>query len=316
MASICLYDIDFFHSQNFSPPNLELMKVFNFYYSNNHIVNFGEPNENLERYNQIIFFKANPNIRVPKALSLSGEKRQIYGYGFFNRFIPLKEQFKNLPPSYLPYEINEEKIKKISEYRKIKRNSIIRVENEDFCDFKKESKILYITDYNFLGLDNSFNFLKSYSSKYKIYFFYPLIAKSQEIFEQFFPLIKNSNRRIVVDFNFTEDFFKKYYYENILFSMQRLKEAPNFLLNIIQMILYAKKENQSVCFTSVNFSKQEIKKEPLLKFWKCIVKWSYLKSDISCYDFLKQQSNFQEVENYLYTNSSLRLLLKQAPIKS
>ena len=56
MASICLYDIDFLHGQSFSPPNLELMKVFNYYFKKGNVVNLGMNGENLDRYNQIIFF--------------------------------------------------------------------------------------------------------------------------------------------------------------------------------------------------------------------------------------------------------------------
>ena len=55
MASICLFDIDFLYSSKFVP-NLELMKIFNYYYQEGHVVNLGQKNENLDRYNQIIFF--------------------------------------------------------------------------------------------------------------------------------------------------------------------------------------------------------------------------------------------------------------------
>ena len=54
MASICLFDIDFLYSSKFVP-NLELMKIFNYYYQEGHVVNLGQKNENLDRYNQIIF---------------------------------------------------------------------------------------------------------------------------------------------------------------------------------------------------------------------------------------------------------------------
>ena len=57
MASIYLYDIDLLHSTRFAPPNLELMKVFNYHYQRGDIVKMGMPKENdLGRYNQIIYF--------------------------------------------------------------------------------------------------------------------------------------------------------------------------------------------------------------------------------------------------------------------
>jgi len=93
MASICLFDMDLCYGGGHSPPNLELMKVANYYLKKGHIVNLGSPKENFERYNQIIFFKDRPGTRIPKDLSLSGQNKQIYGYGFYNRFIPLDTKF-------------------------------------------------------------------------------------------------------------------------------------------------------------------------------------------------------------------------------
>ena len=69
MASIYLYDIDLLHSTRFAPPNLELMKVFNYHYQRGDIVKMGMPKENdLGRYNQIIYFKNNPKQAIPKYL--------------------------------------------------------------------------------------------------------------------------------------------------------------------------------------------------------------------------------------------------------
>ena len=78
MASIALFDIDFWYGRK-QYPNLELMKVFNYYYSQNHIVVFTKPNQDLERFNKIFYFFENTNIQIPKSLFISNDKSQCYG---------------------------------------------------------------------------------------------------------------------------------------------------------------------------------------------------------------------------------------------
>ena len=165
MASICLFDIDFLYSSKFVP-NLELMKIFNYYYQEGHVVNLGQKNENLDRYNQIIFFKDSPNISVPRGLDLSGDNKKIYGYGFYNRFIPLSEKYDNVPPNYLCYDIFNENIKNIKKYENIKKGSLVRIENEDFSDFSEDKKTFYIVDRNFSKLNNALSFVQKYYKQY------------------------------------------------------------------------------------------------------------------------------------------------------
>lgn len=316
MASICLYDIDFYHSSGFSPPNLELMKVFNYYYKRGDLVKLGRPQEELSRYNQVIFFKANPNTKIPLKLNLAGENKQIYGYGFFKRFSPLREQFMNETPNYLPYDLEESKIKKPSLYKQIKKGSLIRIENQDFSDFKKDSHNIYVSDYNFLYLDNAHDFISEYSRNYKINFLFPLVAKDQKTFEKFFHIATVSNRRMVVDFKFSSNFFKKYYYESILFTsipFERELVRGDFLPRILQMILWSKKEKQKLGLTNDSFSKIEVKTHPSLKLWPQIYNWNLSKEEISCYDFISNIFNKNELDNILYNNKRLRLLMKQDP---
>lgn len=316
MASICLYDIDFWHNQNFSPPNLELMKVFNFYYKRGDLIKFGKPKENFDRYNQTIFFKSNPNTRIPKTLNLAGEDKQIYGFGFFRKFNSLADKFTTIEPNYLPYDLEENKIKNMKLYNHIKKNSLVRVENEDFSDFKKNSKTIYVTDYDFLNLNNADDFIKKFKKNYNINFLYPLVANSVEQFEKFFSIAIISNRRLIVNFMFTKEFFKKYYYENILFIADPFECEINpsvYLQRIIKMFLWAKKEQKSISFAPKTFNKIEIKEKPLLSLSDHIYKWGYIKNDISCYDYLISIINKESVDNLIANKRNLRLLLKQNP---
>lgn len=316
MASICLYDIDFWHGQNFSPPNLELMKVFNYYYKKGDLIKFGKPKENFDRYNQTIFFKSNPNTKIPKALNLAGEDKQIYGFGFFKEFSPLADKFSKIEPNYLPYDLEEDKIKNIKLYNHIKKNSLIRVENKDFSDFKKDCNTIYIADYDFLNLSNADDFIKQFKRDYNIKFLYPLITNNVEQFEKFFSIAIISNRRLVVNFKFTKDFFKKYYYENIFFSAEPFECETNpsiYLQRILKMLLWAKNEQKSISFTSKTFNKIELKEKPLLSLSDYIYKWGYIKSDISCYDYLISVMDRDFLENLIANKRNLRLLLKQSP---
>lgn len=51
MASICLFDMDLYYGIGYSPPNLELMKMADYFLEQGHIVNLGDPKEDLGRYN-------------------------------------------------------------------------------------------------------------------------------------------------------------------------------------------------------------------------------------------------------------------------
>lgn len=317
MASICLYDIDFYHSSGFSPPNLELMKIFNYYNKKGDLIKFGKPKENFDRYNQIIFFKSNPKTKIPKTLSLTGENKQIYGYGFFKKFSPLANKFASLTPDYTPYNLNKSKIKNIKLYNQIENGSLIRVENEDFSDFNQDKPNIYIYDYDFMSLKNAEEFLLKYKRKYKINFLYPLIANNEDTFKKFFSVANDSNRRIIVNFIFSKEFFQKYYYENILFNSELLDSEKDYsihLQRILKMILWAKKDQKPINFTFNNYSSLELKKHPILKLWQHIYHWNLMKTTETCYNYILKTIGNAQLENLTNSDKNLRLLLKQNPL--
>lgn len=317
MASIYLYDIDLLHSTRFEPPNLELMKVFNYHYQRGDIVKMGIPKEDLGRYNQIIYFKRNPKQIIPKHLSLSGEQIQIYGYGFYRKFTPLKPEIAATSPSYFPYTGPiEEKIKNLTKFKHIEKNSLIRVENNDFTDFKEDCSTIYIADENFLYVPNAEDFVKEYKRNYNMKFLYSLIAKDEETFEKFFSIASVSGKRIIVDFEFSKDFFEKYYYEDILFAAEPRKNESNpsvYLQRIVKMILVAKHGGKQVQFTSQRFNQLELQSKPLLNLWEDIIAWSRNKEQISFYEFYGKNKDMSTLENMMASKKNLRLLLKQNP---
>ena len=318
MASIYLYDIDLLHSTRFAPPNLELMKVFNYHYQRGDIVKMGMPKENdLGRYNQIIYFKNNPKQTIPKHLSLSGEQVQIYAYGFYRKFTPLKPEIAAMPPSYFPYtgEI-EKKIKKPMQFKHIEKNSLIRIENNDFTDFKEDCAYIYVADENFLYTPNAEDFVKEYKRNYNIRFLHPLIAKDEEAFRKFFPIANISDKRMIVDFKFSKDFFENYYYENIFFAAEPRKSDVNpsvYLQRIVKMILIAKHGGKRIQLTQQKFNQIELRAKPLLVLWEDIFNWSRSKEQESFYEFYGKNKDISTLEDIVASKRNLRLLLKQNP---
>lgn len=315
MASIGLYDIDFNHSSKFSI-NLELMKVFNYYYSKNNIVRLINKEENMNKYNKIIFFKQNPNCAIPKGLDFCGDKKIIHGYGFFNSFTSLKDEINQMPPDFMIYDVNSDRIKDISLYNKIKNNSLIRVENNDFTYFNKEATNIFITDYNFLNLSQAEDFLKEYK-KYNINFLWPLIAKNEQSIQTFFQYIYNSNRRLIIDFKFSYDFFMKYYYEPIVFQIKETsydKDTQSFFKRFIKMILISKNENKPINLQLINPTVIHKKENKLYNIYNLIGKWGMSKTQESFYNFIQNnKKDYDNVENTLINNTEIRLLLKQNP---
>ena len=314
MASICLFDIDFLYGSKFVP-NLELMKVFNYYYQEGHVINLGQKKENLDRYNQIIFFKDSPHISVPRGLDLSGENKQIYGYGFYNRFIPLSDKYTDMPPNYLCYDIFNENIKNLKKYENIKNGNLVRIENEDFSNFSQDKKTFYIVDRNFSKLDNAYSFIKEYYRNYQFEFLHQQRYYDKETFEKFFPYVTASNRPII-NFDFDINFFKKYYNEKVIFTIDfKEKETQKGLLKrIISMILFSKQNNHTLyLINDLKVNTITKKQFPLIELLQLLVNWAASSKNISFYDFTyitdKNKSIIELSKEYSY----VRLLLKQNP---
>lgn len=315
MATIGLYDIDFHHSKS-TIPNLELMKTFNYFYQKGDQVIFLEPKENFERCNKIFFFKESPNLKVPKSLNLLGTNKQIYGYGFYRSFTPLKSPVNECAPSFIPYDLKENKIKNLKEYKKIKKSSLIRIENNDFTGFNSSSNTIYLADHDFFYQNNAEAFLKEYHKNYYIKFLRGLMAKDEETFLKFFPYCTLSGRKVGIDFDFSLDFFKKYYYEEVQFYFfkDKNKDFCQELEKVIRLLLFVKKENRIVSFFFNEPTKTEKEKQPLYLLLPLIKKWGENKEQISFYDYMKKNNQEKLFIELLYNKTDLRLLLKTQPL--
>lgn len=315
MASICLYDIDFLHGNSYSFPNFELMKVFNYHYQKGNIVVLGKKNEDFGRFNQVIFFKQSENLLIPKNLKLYGEKNQIYGYGFYGKFKELKEEYQNIPPNFLIYDIVEDKIKNIKSYNKLKKSSIIRLENNDMSFFFPERNNIYIVDENIMAAQDSIERIKEYKKTYKINFYHSVKATNENDIKDLFFITQNGNRRLVFDFDFSLDIFKQYYNESVIFNFNHKvnKNLTNFLYNFIILILYAKYNGIIFYCNNIAFNSIHKNQYSVLNLWDDIIKWKNNKISQSFYSYCIENGKTNLFDKHLNLNKELRILLKSNP---
>ena len=237
---IGLYDIDLWHRGR-SYPNLELMKTYNYLYQNNHSVSLMKPTDNEKNFSKIIYFKDNENTKIPQSLTVYGDNKDIYGYGFYKAISPLKPEIALTPPSYLPYDAWVNKLKNSKDYDKMKRASYIRMETNDFSDYKPKVKNIYLADHDFLYQNNAENFIQEYKNHF-FYFTHSLIAKDEPTATKFIRYSSLFDSRIVIDFRYNEDFFYENCSEFILFKADKREDETmeNYLLRIIKTALWYK----------------------------------------------------------------------------
>ena len=198
---IGLYDIDMWNTGK-SMPNLELMKVYNYYYKKNHRVLMMKPKEDELKYAKIFYFKEKLNTQIPNSLVLNEDKKQIIGYGFYGKTPKLKPEIHSMQPSYDPYDIYSYKLKVPKGYDTLKKSSLIRVETEDFINFKNNINKVYVADSNFLYSNGAEDFLKENKNNHSFLFYHNLIAKDEETYNTFIRYSILFDRRILIDFDF------------------------------------------------------------------------------------------------------------------
>lgn len=301
---IGLYDIDLHHKGK-SFPNLELMQVYTYYYNKNSRVEMLKPKDDELKYSQIFYFKENPSIQIPTSLSFSEDKKQIIGYGFYNKLPQLKKEIITLSPTLTPYNLYSHKISCPKGFDSYLRSSIVRIETQNFGGYKKDSPHIYITDSNFLYSAGAEEFLRKNLNK-SFLFYHPIITKDKETFLKFQRYNKLFlNRMIVVDFTYDKEFFLDNFTDKIFFKIDK-KESElelNYLLRLAKITLIYK--NKNLHFPILNNAKQD--------FEELIIKWAMSKTQDSFIEFYKDNNKALSQLNGL--DSELRLLLKTNPRK-
>lgn len=293
---IGLYDIDLWHGIK-KYPNLELMKVYNYCYQNSQKVLMMQPSMDEGRFDKIFYFKEAPYTRIPKSLVLTGEKKTIYGYGFYKHFIPLSEKYKNISPSFLPYDSYSNKMSNKQSYERMRRSSIVRLENSDFSGFSPETKCCYIVDWDCVEKENLIPFIEEHQMKFN--FFRGLKIKTAEQFQALYKYQKKIENSFAIDFKFSLNFFiENLHNQNVIYEhLRRNDNLDDYFRRLIILCLLSKQEGVSL----QAYLNEE--KEPLAEK---ILKWGWdKKSDVSFYKY------YGEVPSDV--SSDIRLLLKQNP---
>lgn len=301
-----LYDIDLWHSKK-SYPNLELMKVFNYYYSKNCQVKFMRPTDDEGRFSKIIYFKDSLKLQIPKSVNVYGEKKDIYGYGFYKSIIPLSPEIAATPPIYLPYDAWTNKLSSKSDYESMKHSSYIRLETNDFSDYKKDASRIYLADHDFFSLEQSKSFLEEYSKNHKFCFVHMISAKSKEEAEQILKYSHLLNRKLIIDFNYDEDFFYRFFDKNIFLKDARRENETdaNCMLRFIKTILWYKKSGTHI-YLPIPANEG--------KLWNYLYKWAKdYRNTNSYYEYYKDNVEARFLLDKI--ESEIRLLLKQNPQK-
>lgn len=304
MATIGLYDIELWHRGK-AMPNLELMKVYQYHYQNNDIVTMMKPNDDEGRFNRIIYFKDNSNTQIPSSLSLTGHKKEFYGYGFYKQFYPLDECYTNVPPSYLAYEPFTEKFN-LANYNQIKKSSYIRLENKDFSDYSENKLYITFADHHLFYIEGAKDFIHEHKN-HRFKTIHRLEIKDEETFLNFIPYSSLIDRRFFICGKYSEEMLKDYFKERIVFDLAHPwpDETNNhFLTRIISIINFYKINNTSVTIEAI--PEKDI-------FLKTILTWGRVNNQLSYYEYYADNKNAIKLAET--AASQIRVLLKSKPSK-
>lgn len=294
-----LYDIDLWHSAR-KFPNLELMKIYNYHYKNGDKVIMMTPKMDEGRFDKIIYFKETPFKDLPKSLSVFGEKKSIFGYGFYKKSELLPKEIQETPPIFLPYDLYFDKLTNKNDYNTLRRSSLIRLRTNDLTGIQNDNKNYYIVDYDPVKCENLLDFIKEHPDK-KISFFYSLKFTDINELNKYEPFAKQITNRFHIAFKFDLDFFKTHLSDKYLYYGSKMDENDmSYWLRLIKCILIIKQQQKSISFLYLEND----------KFSNSLSKWLKHSKCISYYNYYKNTEN----ENFINTMpQKIRILLKQNP---
>lgn len=300
---IGLYDIDLWQSGK-GLPNLELMKVYNYYYTNGFTVKMLKPDDNVSPFSKIYYFKENTNSLIPRKIKFNN-RSTVLGYGVYNKMINLPSEMLDMPPDYSPYDALTYKIKSVSgvDYDGLQKSSLVRFENEDFSDFSENKSRIISVDHNIISIPKIHNLLQKYKN-YNIYLYNEPEIKTPEQLELFIRYSEILHSRGKVCYNFSKEEFLNNYREKLIFKIfQNENETDEgFMCRHVKLVLQYKKNNLPYPY---QFFEAKFQKG----IYKEITKWFFVKTQQSFYNY----SNSTIKKQIVTLSTPLRLLLKQDP---
>ena len=298
MEVIGLYDLNLWHSTR-KFPNLELMKIFNYYYKNNAKVVMMTPETDEGRFNKIIYFKETYVRESQKLPAMSGPNKQIFGYGFYKKSELLPEPIQATPPSFMPYDPYSNLLTSHNSYEALRRSSLVRLRTNDLTGMNDNNKRVFIVDIEPLQCENFLSFIRD-NPKRNIYTFYGLNLQKPEDLDQYRPYLKQIKSQFFIPFKFTPHFFLENY-KICNFQGTRYKEET---LNSY----YSRLIKMGFCCKQLGITLPCHKTETL-PIVRSITQWIKLKDDTNFASFIKDEQFLNAAP------TELRLLCKQKPSK-
>lgn len=290
MSTIGLYDIDFNHSGRFSI-SLPLMKAYNRLYKEGHQVIMMKPYDNSGRYTKIFYFKDNPALALPKSLTINPDKSKYLGYGFLKES-GLSDITKTFAPSFMPYELYSNRIKKPKLFKSISENSILDWREKDFTGCNAGAGVTYIYDRDFLLEEDWKDVFKAVDNN--IIFLKTIRPQSYEQAIEFLKLDTTRRSNISMPaIYYGEPLVELLDYDNVAFSCDNDEQ--------LFLFIFAAKicTDLKISFTN----------SPTNDFQRDLMSWSY-SPQISFKDWKGKDFNPSQYLKFKY-----RLLLKQDPKK-
>lgn len=296
MATIGLYDIDFNHGKTFSL-SLPLMKAYTRFINEGHVVEMMKPYEKTGRYNQIFYFKDNPSLKIPNGLTINSEKGTMVGYGFYGK-TELSQKTMDSVLSFLPYDMNENKIKNVYLYRLAKNNNLIDWRSKDFTYTFSGKAHTLVNDRDFLSEPDWEELFDHYDNS--IEFIHTLRPESYEQAKLILEKDYGHITRIEVPFTFNLD--KVDYYlsmKGVRFDDRGIDNE-----NLFMFIFAVKTYKEEKLYFHNCFSNDQ--------FRQSLYQWAAQRDRISFASFIGNQ--FDPMLP-MYYNFKQSLLLRQDPTK-
>lgn len=211
MASIGLYHMDLWHGFK-AVPNLELIKIYSYYLEKGDQVAMVRPQDELARFNYIYFIKDSQEPLGKEASNkLNIENKKLMGYGFFGKTEILKPEIFNQKLNYTCYDSVSYKLTNKTDYTNMPKHSLIRIETNDFTDYKPDKKNIYISDNDLTKVPQALDFFQEYKNHSLIPLHTIKVNKDNiNKFAQYRNLF--TNHLYCIDYNAAT--FKEYYTDN------------------------------------------------------------------------------------------------------
>ena len=294
-----LYDLDFWHSSAKKVPNLELMQLYTYLYNNNNTPIFLSPNKKISKNAKYYYFKERISTKIPRTVSLIGERKEQIGYGFFKEAPQLSQEIINTQINYLPYDAWENKFTQ-SFYKSIKRSSYIRFETQNFVNYKATAATIYFADQDLFYKKDIDSFLQEYKN-HNYDCVYGINIYDEETLKKFDRYTNIFKTEFVIDFDWSEDLFLSNINEPKYNFKFKYKNNEQSLIKLIKYILICKHLKRPL---SLDMS-------PKNSLERNINNWAYTRIPISYKDFYRDNATIlNDLNNQ---KSDIRLLLKQNP---